>query len=832
MNNLTWSLNCSAIQTSYGIPYFQASTLTFVFGSLQVLTSLLIVLYLYCHHKLNTSTTGSNALERLSSSTRSSTHRQFVESTTHHRSNSLVLPVYFYCLWGIAVADLVQGCIDVLVPLNLNSGNKLWPQSVLYGIAYGLYHFVLEGIAFLLAQQGVGRYSLRRSLLLATAWGFVTFCLQIIAFQMQPGTLPHFITTLGWEATMLTFYLVLSVWPIRCCPNICCHRRPALRNIYAPFWATLRFMSCTAIIIQMNHFDIGICLYDIGVLLPFAILKPFIIYWTLRRDSRFWMGLGTQNHPLQRPLMGSNLGASSARELASQLDTSMTRGVQMLQPSLLELEDTRLDLLGIGGSARVMKAKYRGRPVAAKLLFLPELTPDHVRSLCNEASLLSGVQSDHVLKVFGLVVRPPSIFLVSEVATYGSLFDMLIQTATISAPTPTSTFVPSMPGLTTFSLQNKTMLFRLHLAIGCAESVEVLHQQNPAVVHGDIKSQNFLMSSELMVKIADLELASRCLQSSSSSSSNSMSNSMSNSNSNSNSMSSGGGGGGGEGEGEGGGENGVPGGDLFLRGVDKESKTTMSSMDQLRRLSQSMSPDDPEYRISETFNWLAPEVINGHSQTPSSDVYSLAMTLYEVFTDTVPYGHLQLSSKFDSDALKHEICTNGVRPGSCNVSQEMDLLLQKMWHQDQSVRPDSATVLKNLKMNACHYLFGELKFVDVGDDRNMLFAAIESSGLCGAVLDAVPPFRVQFVSEKWQSVCGWPAEEIVGKTIFDCLRGPLSNQTRTRNFKLALALRTFFYSGCVHYTKSGAPMLHVFSTTLLAGDKPLLLLRSAATLWQ
>ena len=75
------------------------------------------------------------------------------------------------------------------------------------------------------------------------------------------------------------------------------------------------------------------------------------------------------------------------------------------------------------------------------------------------------------------------------------------------------------------------MLFRLHLAICCAESVEVLHQQNPAVVHGDIKSQNFLMSSELMVKIADLELASRCLQSSSSSSSNSMSNSMSNNNS-------------------------------------------------------------------------------------------------------------------------------------------------------------------------------------------------------------------------------------------------------------------------------------------------------------
>ena len=54
------------------------------------------------------------------------------------------------------------------------------------------------------------------------------------------------------------------------------------------------------------------------------------------------------------------------------------------------------------------------------------------------------------------------------------------------------------------------MLFRLNLAIGCCESVQVLHQQNPIVVHGDIKGQNFLLNDDHMVKIADLELASRC----------------------------------------------------------------------------------------------------------------------------------------------------------------------------------------------------------------------------------------------------------------------------------------------------------------------------------
>ena len=52
--------------------------------------------------------------------------------------------------------------------------------------------------------------------------------------------------------------------------------------------------------------------------------------------------------------------------------------------------------------------------------------------MCNEASLLSGVTSEHVLKILGLVVRPPSIFLISEVATYGSLFDICHSDTTLS----------------------------------------------------------------------------------------------------------------------------------------------------------------------------------------------------------------------------------------------------------------------------------------------------------------------------------------------------------------------------------------------------------------
>jgi serine/threonine protein kinase len=882
------NFTCKSIESSFGLQDFHNSTLTFFFGAIQIVASLVVLLYLYCHGHCRCATAPSPSASSSLSDTAQQSHQSFVESTVAHRNAQLVLPVYTYCLWGVALADCLQGIFNVIFPVKPEGGNPIWPTSILFGTAYGMYHFVLEGIAFLLAQQGVGRFSLRKAFVLATLWGFVTFLVQFIAFSMKAKTELHFAATLCWEALMFLFYFTLAYWPIRWFPHRCCHRRPALRHIYAPFWSLVRAISCTAIVLQMYGLDLGICLYDFGVLLPFAICKPVVVYFTLRSDSRFWMGLGNQNHPLQRPLMGSNLGANSARELASQLDTSTTRGVRMLHPSLLHLnKDDGSDrasgsatrrknsILGIGGSARVIRATYHGRPVAAKLLFLPELTPNHVRSLCNEASLLSSVQSDHVLRIHGLVVRPPSIFLISDVAAYGSLFDLLhvgsnnnthrYRTSSRDSTKSTTSTTSSASDFEHFDIQSKkSLLFRLHCAIGCAESVQILHQQCPAVVHGDIKGQNFLLHNDFMVKIADLELASRCLQGVSRINSRSSLGREGDGRNGSGTSGggSGGGGGGGSvgGHGTGLGDNGNHRNEndtIDIRMVNDRNhygstKFSKRSMEEMRRLSQSLDPDDPQYRISETFNWLAPEVIDGHRNSPSSDIYSLGMTLYEVFTDTVPFHDLQLSSKFDSDKLKHAICTQGVRPGTVNGNNNrnnnrnstnrggsddlhaIDALLARMWSQDRSERPDSATVVSSLRAITCKLLFGELLFTHCGEgDCNdivnyPLYQKIETSELSAAVLDASPPFRVKYVSATWQKEMGWSSNNIVNKTLFECLRGPKTNNTRTRNLKTALALGDFFVSGCVHYDGNGDPLLHVFSITPLAGSRPLVLLRSVS----
>lgn len=49
----------------------------------------------------------------------------------------------------------------------------------------------------------------------------------------------------------------------------------------------------------------------------------------------------------------------------------------------------------------------------------------------------------------------------------------------------------------------------MHLALGCALGVQALHNFSSTLVHRDIKSFNFLVDSQLEVKIADLELGCR-----------------------------------------------------------------------------------------------------------------------------------------------------------------------------------------------------------------------------------------------------------------------------------------------------------------------------------
>lgn len=88
-------------------------------------------------------------------------------------------------------------------------------------------------------------------------------------------------------------------------------------------------------------------------------------------------------------------------------------------------------VLGTGSSARVYEGTWRrSTRCAVKVLYTVEISADEIRRTCLEASLLSALQgaSPHVVGIFGVAVLPPSLCVVLELCSEGSLGDVLYAT--------------------------------------------------------------------------------------------------------------------------------------------------------------------------------------------------------------------------------------------------------------------------------------------------------------------------------------------------------------------------------------------------------------------
>merc|ERR1712154_62780 len=86
----------------------------------------------------------------------------------------------------------------------------------------------------------------------------------------------------------------------------------------------------------------------------------------------------------------------------------------------------------MGATASVYRAYYRGYPVACKDLaanLINEITYDSVHRFCREALLFIHIQHINIIKFFGVCLRPPALYLVFELATHGTLRNLLDSSA-------------------------------------------------------------------------------------------------------------------------------------------------------------------------------------------------------------------------------------------------------------------------------------------------------------------------------------------------------------------------------------------------------------------
>lgn len=99
--------------------------------------------------------------------------------------------------------------------------------------------------------------------------------------------------------------------------------------------------------------------------------------------------------------------------------------------------------------------------------------------------------------------------------------------------------------------------------------------------------------------------------------------------------------------------------------------------------------------VPQTVNWTAPEVLRdgADARTTAADVYSLAMTLYEVLTGQVPFADLE----YPTATIAEQICQGGKRPFlPPRTDRAYASLLRHAWAQDPAARPTAAAIRDEL----------------------------------------------------------------------------------------------------------------------------------------
>ncbi|KAI8852744.1 kinase-like domain-containing protein [Chytridium lagenaria] len=143
--------------------------------------------------------------------------------------------------------------------------------------------------------------------------------------------------------------------------------------------------------------------------------------------------------------------------------------------------------IGSGATGIVFKAKYANETVVVKRLKVQSLSGAARENFEKEALTLSKLNHPRIVRFLGVVVDKNVLSIVLEYLPLGSMFSFY----TSEAKLPYSN--------------------RLSLAIDITSGMEFLHNQNPPILHRDLKSLNILMSingaEELHAKITDFGLA-------------------------------------------------------------------------------------------------------------------------------------------------------------------------------------------------------------------------------------------------------------------------------------------------------------------------------------
>ncbi|CAN6481609.1 unnamed protein product [Victoria cruziana] len=149
-----------------------------------------------------------------------------------------------------------------------------------------------------------------------------------------------------------------------------------------------------------------------------------------------------------------------------------------IDPRLLKFENK----VASGSYGDLYKGSYCGQDVAIKVLKPERVSAQMQREFEQEVFIMRKVQHENVVRFIGACTKPPSLCIVTEFMSGGSVYDFLHKRKGVF----------KLPSL-------------LKVAIDVSKGMNYLHQKN--IIHRDLKAANLLMDENEVVKVADFGVA-------------------------------------------------------------------------------------------------------------------------------------------------------------------------------------------------------------------------------------------------------------------------------------------------------------------------------------
>lgn len=135
-----------------------------------------------------------------------------------------------------------------------------------------------------------------------------------------------------------------------------------------------------------------------------------------------------------------------------------------------------------GSQCELFRGTYCSQDVAIKVFKSEHVSLDMQREFAQEVYIMRKIRHKNVVQFIGACTHPPSLFIVTEFMSGGSLYDFLHkQKGVFKLPT------------------------LLRVAIDICKGMNYLHQND--IIHRDLKTANILMDENEVVKVADFGVA-------------------------------------------------------------------------------------------------------------------------------------------------------------------------------------------------------------------------------------------------------------------------------------------------------------------------------------